>query len=154
MRSKACGSGSRRRNARAEVQERRQGILAGIAVALPALTRALKLQEKAATVGFDWNDPGPCSPRMREEAEEIAADLERGDCGAAAAEVGDLLFAVVNLARHLGADPEAVLRATNWKFEQRFASIERALAERGGPLAGDARGNGRALERGKVGGAR
>ncbi len=98
---------------------------------LPALTRALKLQEKAATVGFDWNDPGAVLAKIREEADEIAADLERGDGGAAAAEIGDLLFAVVNLARHLGADPEAVLRATNWKFEQRFASIERALAERG-----------------------
>jgi nucleoside triphosphate diphosphatase len=109
----------------------RQGTLAGIAVAIPALTRALKLQEKAAAVGFDWNDPGAVLAKIREEANEIAADLERGERGPAAAEVGDLLFAVVNLARHLGADPEAVLRATNWKFEQRFASIERMLADRG-----------------------
>jgi nucleoside triphosphate diphosphatase len=109
----------------------RGGTLAGVAVALPALTRALKLQAKAGAVGFDWNDPRAVLRKIREEADEIAADLARGDNGAAAAEVGDLLFAVVNLARHLGADPEAVLRATNWKFEQRFASIERALAERG-----------------------
>jgi nucleoside triphosphate diphosphatase len=116
---------------RARKEEQRQGTLAGVAVALPALTRALKLQERAATVGFDWNDPWAVLAKIREETDEIAADLERGDRGAAAAEVGDLLFAVANLARHLGADPEAVLRATNWKFEQRFASIERALADRG-----------------------
>jgi ATP diphosphatase len=107
------------------------GTLSGIAVALPALTRALKLQEKAASVGFDWNDPGAVLAKIREETDEIAADLERGKASAAAAEVGDLLFAVVNLARHLGADPEAVLRATNWKFEQRFGSIERRLADGG-----------------------
>jgi ATP diphosphatase len=68
--------------------------------------------------------------KIREEADEIEAAIDAGD-GTAAAEVGDLLFAVVNLARHLRADPEAVLRQTNRKFERRFASIERALAERG-----------------------
>ncbi len=69
--------------------------------------------------------------KIREEADEIESALAAGDQNEAAAEVGDLLFAVVNLARHLGADPEAVLRATNQKFERRFASIERALAEAG-----------------------
>ena len=107
------------------------GALKGVPAGLPALSRALKLQGKAAKVGFDWNDPRAVLAKIREEAQEIEADLARGDPGAATDEVGDLLFAVVNLARHLGADPEATLRATNRKFEQRFAAIERALAERG-----------------------
>jgi ATP diphosphatase len=105
--------------------------LAGVPVALPALTRALKLQTKASQVGFDWNDPLAVLAKIREEADEIEAEIADGKQKEAAAEVGDLLFAVVNLARHLGADPEAVLRATNAKFERRFASIEQTLAERG-----------------------
>jgi ATP diphosphatase len=107
------------------------GALAGVPVGLPALTRALKLQAKAGRVGFDWNDPRAVLAKIREEADEIEAELDRGDKTAMAAEVGDLLFAVVNLARHLDADPEGVLRGTNLKFERRFASIERALVARG-----------------------
>jgi len=106
------------------------GALAGVPVALPALTRALKLQDKASKVGFDWNDPRAVLSKIREEADEIEAALDR-DQAQAAGEVGDLLFAAVNLARHLGADPEAVLRQTNQKFERRFAAIERALGARG-----------------------
>ena len=105
--------------------------LAGVPVALPALTRALKLQAKAGKVGFDWNDPLAVLAKIREEADEIERELATADRATAAAEVGDLLFALVNLARHLDADPEAVLRATNSKFERRFAAIERALADRG-----------------------
>jgi ATP diphosphatase len=108
-----------------------QGALAGVPVALPALTRALKLQNKAGSVGFDWNDPRAVLAKIREEADEIEEALDAGDAKHAGAEVGDLLFAVVNLARHLDADPEGVLRATNVKFERRFASIEAALATRG-----------------------
>jgi nucleoside triphosphate diphosphatase len=108
-----------------------QGALAGVPVALPALTRALKLQDKAGRVGFDWNDPRAVLAKIREEADEIEAELDRGDNAKIGAEVGDLLFAVVNLARHIGADPEDVLRQTNVKFERRFGSIERALAARG-----------------------
>ena len=107
------------------------GALAGVAVALPALTRALKLQNKAGHVGFDWNDPRAVLAKIREEADEIEAALDDMDRAHAATEVGDLLFAVVNLARHLEADPESVLRGTNLKFERRFASIERALASQG-----------------------
>jgi ATP diphosphatase len=118
-----------------EKAERREkaeeSALAGVPVALPALTRALKLQEKASRVGFDWNDPRAVLAKIREEADEIEAELELADRAPAAAEVGDLLFAVVNLARHIGADPEDILRATNRKFERRFAAIERALAARG-----------------------
>src|SRR5262245_42931967 len=109
----------------------RAGALAGVPVNLPALTRALKLQQKAGKVGFDWNDPMAVLAKIREEADEIEAEIRAGECAAAAAEVGDLLFAVVNLARHLNADPEGILRATNHKFERRFAAIERALAARG-----------------------
>jgi ATP diphosphatase len=105
-----------------------EGALAGIPVTLPALTRALKLQQKASRVGFDWNDPRAVLAKIREEADEIEAALDEQDNAQAGAEVGDLMFAVVNLARHVDADPEAVLRATNTKFERRFAFIEAALA--------------------------
>ena len=104
------------------------GALTGVPVALPALTRALKLQDKAGRVGFDWNDPRAVLAKIREEADEIEAELDSSEKDHAAAETGDLLFAVVNLARHLGADPEDILRQTNLKFERRFAAIERALA--------------------------
>ena len=107
------------------------GALAGVPATLPALTRALKLQGKAGKVGFDWNDPRAVLRKIREEADEIEAALDGKDTDAAAAEVGDLLFAAVNLARHLRADPEAVLRQTNRKFERRFAAIERALGANG-----------------------
>ena len=105
--------------------------LAGVPVPLPALTRALKLQAKAGMVGFDWNDPLAVLSKIREECDEIEAEIAAGDRDHAAAEVGDLLFAVVNLARHLDLDPEATLRAANQKFERRFSAIERALAVRG-----------------------
>ena len=108
-----------------------EGALAGVPVTLPALTRALKLQIKAARVGFDWNDPLAVLAKIAEEADEIEAEIANGDRTAAQAEVGDLLFAVVNLARHLGIDPETALRGSNLKFECRFAAIEQALAARG-----------------------
>jgi ATP diphosphatase len=107
------------------------GALAGVPVAMPALTRALKLQAKAGKVGFDWNDPMVVLSKIREECDEIEAEIAAGDRGKATAEVGDLLFAVVNLARHLDADPETTLRATNQKFARRFGSIEQALAAQG-----------------------
>jgi nucleoside triphosphate diphosphatase len=116
---------------KAERGEAEGGALAGVPVALPALTRALKLQDKAGRVGFDWNDPRSVLAKIREETDEIEAALDAGDNAHVAHEVGDLLFAVVNLARHMAADPEGVLRATNVKFERRFAAIEAALAARG-----------------------
>jgi len=122
---------ARRAAERNGAEEPSSGALAGVAVALPALTRALKLQEKAGKVGFDWNDPLAVLAKIREEADEIAAELASGDASAATQEVGDLLFAVVNLARHLGADPEAALRGANQKFERRFGYIEQALAAAG-----------------------
>jgi ATP diphosphatase len=120
---------SEEKAARGRVAE--AGALAGVPIGMPALTRALKLQAKAGKVGFDWNDPYAVLRKIREEADEIEAALAADDNAAAAREVGDLLFAAVNLARHLAADPEDVLRQTNRKFERRFASIERALAAQG-----------------------
>jgi nucleoside triphosphate diphosphatase len=107
------------------------GALSGVPVALPALTRAHKLQTMASKVGFDWNDPRAVLSKIREECDEIEAEIAAGDHTKVAAEVGDLLFAAVNLGRHLGADPEAALRSANWKFERRFASVEKALAAKG-----------------------
>jgi nucleoside triphosphate diphosphatase len=106
-------------------------LLSGVKAGQPALKRAMELQRKASSVGFDWNDPRAVLHKIREEADEIEAALDRGDKAEMAAETGDLLFALVNLARHVGADPDLALRGTNAKFERRFAYIERALAARG-----------------------
>ena len=107
------------------------GALAGVPLALPALTRALKLQEKAGKVGFDWNDPRAVLAKLREEIDEVEAELDANDAQRIAGEVGDLLFAVANLARHLRVDPEGALRSANAKFERRFAHIESRLGEAG-----------------------
>ena len=107
------------------------GALAGVPTALPAMMRAQKLQTKAGQVGFDWNDPQAVLAKIREETEEIANALARGDQAAAGQEVGDLLFAAVNLARHLDQDAESLLRSTNRKFERRFGAVESALARQG-----------------------
>ena len=116
------------------------GLLAHVPTALPALTRALKLQEKAAAVGFDWNDTRQVLAKIREEADEVEAALDAaasngGDTAPAAHEAGDLLFATVNLLRHLKADPESILREANAKFARRFGYIEQSLAARGKPFA-------------------
>jgi ATP diphosphatase len=110
---------------------RRDGALSGVSAGLPALTRALKLQQKAGKVGFDWNDPKAVLAKIREETQEIEAELESGKRDRIEAEIGDLMFAVVNLARHLDIDTETALRTTNLKFERRFGSIEDALAAQG-----------------------
>ena len=109
----------------------RDGALAGVSAGLPSLARALKLQEKAGKVGFDWNDPKAVLAKIREEADEISSELDTGETEKVAGEVGDLLFAVVNLARHLGVDPDSALRTTTLKFEHRFAAIEDGLARMG-----------------------
>jgi ATP diphosphatase len=115
---------------RATRGEAAPGLLAGVSAALPALARAVKLQAKASTVGFDWNDPKAVLAKLREEIDEIEAELDqaprRGD--RIEGEVGDLLFAVANLARHVAIDPDQALRRTNAKFVSRFGAIEAALA--------------------------
>jgi ATP diphosphatase len=120
-------------------------ILADVPVGLPALTRAVKLQDKAAKVGFDWPDLGPVFQKMKEEIAELeevafsaapsAASPEsmatEAQRAAIEEELGDMLFVMANIARHLKLDPETALRAANDKFTRRFAYIERRLAERG-----------------------
>jgi ATP diphosphatase len=113
-----------------------KSLLSGVKAGQPALARAMELQRKASTVGFDWNDPSAVLHKIREEADEIEAALDHGDADQLAEETGDLLFALVNLARHVGADPEQALRGTNAKFERRFGYIERALAAQGRSLDG------------------
>ncbi len=112
------------------------GLLDGVQASLPALMRALKLQEKASTVGFDWNDARTVLAKLREEIDEIEAELDGGATKRErlSDEVGDLLFAVVNLARHLKVDPDQALRETSVKFIRRFKSIERALGDQGRTL--------------------
>jgi ATP diphosphatase len=109
------------------------GALAGAPLALPALTRAVKLQEKAGKVGFDWNDARAVLAKLREETAEIEEALAAGDAEGVKGEVGDLLFVVANLARHLSVDPETALRGANAKFERRFAHIEARLGAQGRP---------------------
>jgi len=109
--------------------DNRSRTLAGVPVALPALTRAQKLQEKAARVGFDWNNARDVLAKIAEEAREIEPVLD--DPVAVAEEIGDLIFAAVNLARHAKVDAESALRAASIKFERRFRFIEDALAARG-----------------------
>ncbi|MEW6644253.1 MAG: nucleoside triphosphate pyrophosphohydrolase [Pseudomonadota bacterium] len=119
------------RAARHPHQAAPSSLLAGVKAGQPALTRALELQRKASTVGFDWNDARAVLAKIREETDEIEAALDAGQSEEVAAEVGDLMFVLVNLARHVGADPEASLRNANTKFERRFGFIEHALAARG-----------------------
>lgn len=114
------------RAARAE-----RGALDGVALGLPALTRAIKLQNRAARVGFDWPATDQVLDKLAEETAELVAARDSGDAAHLAEEMGDLLFVVANLARHLNIDPEEALRAANAKFTRRFQSIEAALARDG-----------------------
>jgi MazG family protein len=117
------------RQQKAAARGARHGLLDDVPLALPALVRAQKLQRRAARVGFDWPVLAPVLAKVEEELDEVRAEISAGaDTDRLAGEIGDLLFAVVNLARHLGVDGEAALRATNAKFERRFAAIERSLA--------------------------
>ena len=107
------------------------GLLADVPLALPALTRAVKLQHKAAKVGFDWPSLAPVLAKMKEELAELEAEIAAGVPEKIAEEFGDLLFVMANVARHLKVDPEAAARGANTKFERRFARIEARLAEMG-----------------------
>jgi nucleoside triphosphate diphosphatase len=106
-------------------------ILDDVPLPLPALTRAVKLQDKAAKVGFDWPSLKPVFDKMREELGELEEAMASASPGKIQDEFGDLLFVMANVARHLGLDPEDALRGANQKFSRRFASIEQALAADG-----------------------
>ncbi|WP_397451853.1 nucleoside triphosphate pyrophosphohydrolase [Pseudomonas sp. NA-150] len=121
------------RAAKAEVPEQ-LSLLDDVPTALPALSRSAKLQKRAAQVGFDWPDALPVLDKVREELDEVLEAMADNDAEGIADEVGDLLFSVVNLARHLKVDPESALRAANRKFERRFRFIEQALRETHRPI--------------------
>jgi len=112
-------------------KEKPRRTLDGVPQALPALTRAMKLSERAAAVGFDWPDAAGARAKVSEEIAEIDREMEGSDRAALEHEVGDLFFASVSLARKLGLDPEAALRAANRRFTERFEYIEDRLRERG-----------------------
>jgi MazG family protein len=121
----------------AEKKGRRSSALDGVALGYPALMRALKLQKRAARVGFDWPDAPPVLDKIEEEVAELRQALAADEGGEAEAEeLGDLLFSLVNLARHLDIDAEAALRSANAKFERRFRRVEALLAQRGADLEG------------------
>lgn len=109
-----------------------RGLLDDVPVTFPALTRAFKLQKKAASVGFDWPDEQGVLDKIREELAEVEEELNSGDQPALEGEIGDLLFAVINLARHRGINPETALRGTNRRFYQRFGFVEAAAEKTGG----------------------
>lgn len=121
------------RAAKSDVPEQ-LSLLDDVPGALPALSRAAKLQKRTAQVGFDWPDALPVVDKVREELDEVLEAMADNDAPAIADEVGDLLFAVVNLARHLKVDPESALRAANTKFERRFRFIEQALRQTHRPI--------------------
>jgi len=138
----------RRKLERREEEGDRRSLLAGVPASLPALTAAYRITQKAAGVGFDWPDAAGVMEKVREELAEVEEVLD-GDAGEGEAEpgrerpgrerlkeeLGDLLFAVANLARHLGVDPEAALAAGNLKFRRRFEGVEERFARRGRSLA-------------------
>jgi len=116
------------RAARGEADD---SVLAGVSRGLPALRRSIKLQKRAARFGFDWPGPEPVFDKIREEADELKAAMACRDEDNIEEEVGDLLFAVTNLARKLGVDPGAALRRSNHKFELRVRGMEALARARG-----------------------
>jgi len=123
-----------RRKARGAAAEGNGGRLDGVPRALPALTEAIKLQQQAARVGFDWSEAGPVLAKIEEELAELREALESNEKGKVQEEFGDLVFALVNLGRHVGAEPEMALRGTNEKFRRRFSHIENTLQVKGEDL--------------------
>ncbi len=118
---------------RAERAARGQGtgVLDGVTLGLPALTRATKLGSRAAKAGFDWADAAGVLDKVREEIAELQHEIEAGRPDAARAELGDVLFSLAQTARHLGIEPEGALRDANGKFERRFRHVEALLAREG-----------------------
>lgn len=137
-RAKGPQKGAWHRIKAAETREKDadSSVLDGVAQALPALKRAEKLGKRAAAAGFDWPDAAGPREKIDEELGELSAALEAGDAAETAEELGDVLFAVANLARHLRIDPEAALVAANRKFEERFRAMEREITGTGQLLRG------------------
>ena len=127
---------AKKREAQAKAENRAISALDGVTTALPAMTHAVKLQSRAARVGFDWAEARDVLAKIQEEAGELGAEINSGNKDAREDELGDLLFAVTNLARKLDIDPETALRRTNRKFERRFREVETRLAAQGKPLPG------------------
>jgi MazG family protein len=117
--------------ARERGAKQRAGILSGVALALPALRRAQKLQKRAAHAGFDWSAAAPVLDKLKEEIVELEQAVAAGDADRKTEELGDLLFTCVNLARHLHVDAEESLRAANGKFERRFNAVEQKVLAMG-----------------------
>jgi len=111
------------------------GVLDGVPAALPALTRAVKLGKRAATVGFDWPDTSGVRVKVDEELAEIDVAVASGDATAVAAEIGDLLLTIASWCRHLGVDPESCARSANARFERRFRAVESNVAIAGSSWA-------------------
>ena len=129
--------------ARGDGADGAKSVLEGVPMTLPSLTRAIKLQNRAAKVGFDWPGLGPVFDKAKEELDELEVEMQAvaaggGDRDKVTEEYGDFLFVAANLARHLGIDPEAALRAANGKFVRRFSRVEELLARDGrSPEASD-----------------
>jgi ATP diphosphatase len=123
-----------RRAQRGISEDFKAGFLGSVQRSFPALTEALKLQERAAKVGFDWSAPAPILDKIEEEIGELRVALASGDKAKVSDELGDLIFAVVNIGRHVEADPEQALRGTNTKFRRRFNHIETTLEAAGETL--------------------
>ncbi|WP_107675652.1 nucleoside triphosphate pyrophosphohydrolase [Agrobacterium sp. LAD9] len=123
-----------RRARRGITEDFKAGFLGGVQRSQPALTEALKLQEQAARAGFDWSDPAPILDKIEEEIAELREALAEGKPEKVSDELGDLIFALVNIGRHVKADPEDALRGTNTKFRRRFNHIETSLTENGETL--------------------
>src|SRR5262249_15076715 len=120
------------RQARARQTGTRESVLDGVALALPALLRAAKIQRRAARIGFDWPGPEPVMEKVLEEIAELKAEIERdAEHAALEDELGDILFSVTNLARKIEIDPEAALRRATAKFERRFRRVELLAAKHG-----------------------
>lgn len=122
------------RAASGKVEKTRESILDEVPVHFPALLEGLKLTKKAAKVGFDWENADQIFEKLDEEVDELKEAISKGETGNAAEEIGDLLFVVMNLARHLDVEPETALKKTNRKFRQRFKFIEDALKQEGKTL--------------------
>lgn len=112
----------------------RPGLLSGLPPALPALLRAYRIGRRAATVGFDWEQPAAVLDKVREELSEVEAAVRRDDAAAVEEELGDLLFAAANLARHHGVEPEGALAGANRKFTRRFGALEQHFRAAGRAL--------------------